>query len=152
MGSYIIKYKANEDFVIGVHDQAVGAPIVLRKRHAALRYIVWDIDLAAGSIRLHASDRLALAPSGNAIREARLYLQFYDAANPNQQWEFGENPGPIYSLVNRNLCVDNNNSRQQEGNPIWLYPENGTVAQKWQHVPLSGLRATDLEVEVAGQP
>lgn len=66
-------------------------------------------------------------------------------AGANQQWNFvanGDGSYKIFSVANSGLIVDLANGTVADGNTISLYGEdNGTPAQSWYLVPVSGCEA-----------
>lgn len=66
-------------------------------------------------------------------------------AGANQQWRFvanGDGSYKIFSVANSGLIVDLANGTVADGNTISLYGEdNGTPAQSWYLVPVSGCEA-----------
>lgn len=66
-------------------------------------------------------------------------------AGANQQWKFvanGDGSYKIFSVANSGLIVDLANGTVADGNTISLYGEdNGTPAQSWYLVPVSGCEA-----------
>ena len=66
-------------------------------------------------------------------------------AGANQQWNFvanGDGSYKIFSVANSKLIVDLTNGTVADGNPISLFgTDNGTPAQSWYLVPVSGCEA-----------
>ncbi|MBO4228499.1 RICIN domain-containing protein [Bradyrhizobium neotropicale] len=145
MGIYIIEYRQDPNFVLGVKDQQLDSPVVLRKKGTPNRYVLWDVSYDTSAITLNSSGgKLAIGPQGDRVApEVLLSLKVYNPADAKQQWELLKSPGFILNDVNEQLCVDNKNRVTSDGNPTWLYQFNGSVAQQWNFVPLSTLRVAE---------
>lgn len=146
MGIFTIEYKQDTRYVMGVTDQIVGAAVVLKeKKTTAGRYIFWDLDYDTGSIKLVASnDTLAIDTQGQRITaETPAVLNAYDPGAASQKWDFVSKPNFILSVSNPSLCLDNKGRSITDGNPVWLYQFNGSLAQEWNLVPLSNFKFAD---------
>ncbi|HCR1382521.1 TPA: hypothetical protein ONA39_005859, partial [Pseudomonas aeruginosa] len=56
MGTYLIQYAQDKNYVLGVTDEMSGAKVVLRKAEGTpYRYVLWDIDQDTGIITLNSS-------------------------------------------------------------------------------------------------
>lgn len=141
MGLYIIEYKQNQDFVLGVKDQQDGAAVVLRKKDTALRYVLWDLSFDTGAITLNSSAGKLAIGADRLAPEVLLSLKVYNPADQKQRWELLKNPGFILSFADNSLCIDNKNRVTSDGNPVWLFKFNGSPAQQWNFVPLMNTRA-----------
>ncbi|MCA1458798.1 RICIN domain-containing protein [Bradyrhizobium sp. BRP22] len=140
---YLIEYKINADFVLGVENQEESSKLVLCKRSTPFRRILWNMDTGSGAITLNSSSGdLAIAPEGHQLRPAvQLLLWTYNFTNARQHWEFDENPGPIVSVVDARLCITTRGGAVGDGTPIWLNLTDYTAAQQWHFVPLAHLGA-----------
>jgi Ricin-type beta-trefoil lectin domain len=66
---------------------------------------------------------------GNFTEYARLW--FWPCHGGVQQRLFLPGDGTIRPIAAPNLCVDNDHDGSADGNPIQLFPCNGTQAQRW---------------------
>lgn len=68
MGTYLIQYAQDKNYVLGVTDEMSGAKVVLRKAGTPYRYVLWDIDQDTGIITLNSSGgELAIDPQGGNV-------------------------------------------------------------------------------------
>ncbi|WP_210168621.1 RICIN domain-containing protein, partial [Bradyrhizobium viridifuturi] len=135
MGLYLIEYKQDRHFVLGVKDQQDGAAVVLRKKDTPLRYVLWDLNFDTGAITLNSSGGNLAVGTDRVAPEALLSLKVYNPAIQSQRWEFLKSPGFILSLPDNSLCIDNKSRGTSDGNPVWLFKFNGSPAQHGTSFP-----------------
>lgn len=139
MGVYIIEYDQDPNYVIGVTDQSQDNGVVLRsKKGLAPRFAFWDINFDSGIISLNASGGVLAIGADRIAPEALLRLKPTQAAI---QWDFFSHPGYIVPRADESLCLDDKGRVVADGNPLWLYPINGSPAQQWRLVPLNSLKS-----------
>ncbi|EIU7173742.1 RICIN domain-containing protein [Pseudomonas aeruginosa] len=134
MGTYLIQYAQDKNYVLGVTDEMSGAKVVLRKAEGTpYRYVLWDIDQDTGIITLNSSGgELAIDPQGgNVDGGVFLTLAVVNSASKSQRFDMDTKPRYILSASNPKYCIDNESRQTQDGNPIWLYEFNGSQAQQW---------------------
>ncbi|KAA0087686.1 hypothetical protein CIW54_13130 [Paraburkholderia sp. T12-10] len=109
------------------------------------RFLLWDLDFDTGAIKLVASNNtLAIDTQGQRISaETPAVLNAYDRNAASQKWDFISKPNFILSVSNPSLCLDNKGRSITDGNTVWLYPFNGSLAQEWALVPLSNFKLAD---------
>ncbi|ASL42856.1 hypothetical protein bAD24_I05145 [Burkholderia sp. AD24] len=139
MGVYIIEYSQNPNFVLGITDQSLGSQVVLKNKSGlAPRLAFWDVNFDSGVITLNASGGTLGVGADTVTPEALAKLK---SAADSIRWDFFSSPGFIVPASNHALCLDDKNRVVSDGNPIWLYPVNGSPAQQWRLVPLNNLKA-----------
>ena len=139
MGVYIIEYDQDPTYVIGVTDQSQDNGVVLRsKKGLAPRFAFWDINFDSGIISLNASGGVLAIGADRIAPEALLRLKPTQAAI---QWDFFSHPGYIVPRADETLCLDDKGRGVADGNPLWLYPINGSPTQQWRLVPLNSLKS-----------
>ncbi|ABC92998.1 UNVERIFIED_ORG: hypothetical protein GGE64_006261 [Rhizobium etli] len=138
MGQYVIEFKQNPDFVLGVDDQKEGAKVVLRKKDSTVyRHALWDLNSDSGAITLNSSAGNLAIGSDRLDPQAQLSLKVYNPTDEKQRWELLKKPGFILSNGDNRLCIDNDARGTSTGNRIWLFQFNGSPAQQWNFVSLS---------------
>ncbi len=62
-----------------------------------------------------------------------------DKGTPNQRWLFKRGDDGYYTIINtsNNYCLDNFDATGAPNSNVWVYPANGSSAQKWQLYELS---------------
>ncbi|MFT0175134.1 RICIN domain-containing protein [Paraburkholderia mimosarum] len=145
MGIYLIEYKQDRNFLLGVNDQQDGAAIVLREKGTILRYVAWDLNYDTGAITLNSSGGDLAIGADRVAHEARLSLTVYNRVDQRQRWELLKRPGFILSFADSSLCIDNDARQTNDGNQVRLYKFNGSPAQQWNFVPLMSRRAMEAE-------
>lgn len=141
MGIYVIQYKQDPTYVLGVNDQIANSPVVVRKQGTPNRFVLWDINFDTGVISLNSSGgTLALDPQGDRVApEVPLVLAPVNPAAAGQRYDVITKPNYLLSVANHQLCIDNKGRGLSNGNPVWLYQFNGSPAQQWNLVPLMNL-------------
>ncbi|MCA8073859.1 RICIN domain-containing protein [Burkholderia vietnamiensis] len=57
------------------------------------------------------------------------------------QWDFFSHPGFIVPRADESLFLDDKSRVVSNGNPLLLYPVNGSPAQQWRLVPLNNRKS-----------
>ncbi|MBR8237544.1 MULTISPECIES: RICIN domain-containing protein [unclassified Burkholderia] len=141
MGQYIIEYAQDPDYRLAVTDQISGSAVVLRnKKGLTGRHCIWDINFDNGIIALSGSGDVLAIGADRIAPEAYLKLKPTSEAIP---WDFFDKPGYIVPFADPNLCLDDKDRVVRDGNPIWLYPVNGSPAQQWKLVSLFKLKTLE---------
>ncbi|HHX4057927.1 RICIN domain-containing protein [Streptomyces noursei] len=139
MGVYIIEYSQDPNYVIGVTDQSQDNPVVLRSKNGlAPRYGFWDVNFDTGIVSLNSSGGVLAIGADRIAPESLLKLKPSASAI---QWDFFSKPGYIVPRSDESLCLDDKGRVVKDGNPIWLFPINGSPAQQWRLVPLNNLKS-----------
>ncbi|MGU2452346.1 RICIN domain-containing protein [Pseudomonas aeruginosa] len=127
--------------MLGVVDQNDGASVVARKKGAANRHVLWDINFDTGTITLNSSGgQLAITPKGNNVSsQTPLVLSTVKPGTLSQRFDVISKPGFLLSMANAELCIDNDGRGVKDGNTVWLYNFNGSPAQQWRLVPLMNM-------------
>lgn len=145
LGTYYIASKSNRDYLL-CHDTTSDNGVKL--------FSHWSASIPEGNRRwqayrdssgnfqfLNVGSGKALDKNGN---ETNLH-GWTPNTSANQQWNFvanGDGSYKIFSVANSGLIVDLANGTVADGNTISLYGEdNGTPAQSWYLVPVSGCEA-----------
>ncbi|WP_010543990.1 RICIN domain-containing protein [Sphingomonas elodea] len=136
MTQAIIQYAFDPNYVLGVQNVQAGAPVVILQQSTVTNpaLILWDINMFNQYITLVASQAsptplVLTAPSPNA--ETRLVINNRQSSNNLQKWTFFGSQSFISSVGAPGMVVDDQNRGLQNGNPVWLYPNNGSPAQQW---------------------
>ncbi|NLS27167.1 hypothetical protein S2M10_21600 [Sphingomonas sp. S2M10] len=136
MTQAIIQYAFDPNYVLGVQNVQAGASVVILQRSMVTNpaQILWDINMFNQYITLVATlsspTPLALtAPT--AAAQTQLVVSNRQLANDLQKWTFFGNQSFISSVGAPGMVVDDKNRVLQNGNPVWLYPNNGSPAQQW---------------------
>lgn len=136
MTQAIIQYAFDPNFVLGVQNVEAGAQIVILEQSKVINpsLILWDVNIFNQYITLVATlsspTPLALtAPS--AAAQTQLVVSNRQLANDLQKWNFYGTQSFISSVGAPGMVVDDKNRVLQNGNPVWLYPNNGSPAQQW---------------------
>lgn len=145
LGTYYIASKSNRDYLL-CHDTTSDNGVKL--------FSHWSASIPEGNRRwqayrdssgnfqfLNVGSGKALDKNGN---ETNLH-GWTPNTSANQQWNFvanGDGSYKIFSVANSGLIVDLAGGTVADGNTISLYGEdNGTPAQSWYLVPVSGCEA-----------
>lgn len=136
MTQAIIQYAFDPNYVLGVQNVQANAPVVVLQRSTVTdpSLILWDINMFNQYITLVASQAsptplVLAAPSGAA--QTRLAVVNRQASGNLQKWTFFGTQSFISSVGAPGMVVDNKDRILQNGNPTWLYPNNGSPAQQW---------------------
>lgn len=145
LGTYYIASKSNRDYLL-CHDTTSDNGVKL--------FSHWSASIPEGNRRWQAyRDRSGYfqfvnVGSGKALDKngSQTNLRGWTPnAGANQQWKFvanGDGSYKIFSVANSGLIVDLANGTVADGNTISLYgTDNGSPAQSWYLVPVSGCEA-----------
>ncbi|WP_294329365.1 hypothetical protein [uncultured Sphingomonas sp.] len=142
MTQAIIQYAFDPNYVLGVQNVQAGSPIVILQQSKVTNpsLILWDVNVFNQYITLVASQTsptplVLTAPS--AAAQTQLVVNNRQIANDLQKWNFYGQQGFISSVGAPGMVVDNKNRVLQTGNPVWLFPNNGSPAQQWIQFPVT---------------
>lgn len=145
LGTYYIASKSNRDYLL-CHDTTSDNGVKL--------FSHWSASIPEGNRRWQAYRdssgyfQFVNVGSGKALDKNGSQTNLHGwtpNAGANQQWKFvanGDGSYKIFSVANSGLIVDLANGTVADGNTISLYgTDNGSPAQSWYLVPVSGCEA-----------
>jgi hypothetical protein len=130
---YVIQYKANSSYCIGVQGEpGVNALVVLTTTNSP--YTTWFMDPLTKLITLADDPSLALSIQGvEPGNQIPLCLLLKQDVTTGQAWNWGSDTPLILLSSNSGYCIDNENGNQQSGNTIQIYQiEPNDANQEWQ--------------------
>lgn len=141
------KYASCPNMVIGISDQQAGSSLVLKPINSELKNILWNMNLKTGEIVLVASDDLVMDTNGSS----GITLQQRSKGKLSQQWDMAITRGFIRNKQYTTHVIDSYNRGTREGNPVILFPYNGSEAQQWKFVPMDEMSVNTLSEEVMAE-
>lgn len=71
-----------------------------------------------------------------AVKEGAVEMEV-GAYQPNQQWIYTSDRYLIPKDLSLDIVLDVKGANPNKETPVWLYPKNGTIAQKWKFTPIN---------------
>lgn len=153
MTQAIIQYAFDPNYVMGVKNLQDGAAVVLLQRSLVTNpsLFVWDINSFNQYITLVAtlpSPTPLVLTTSSASAQTPLTVNNRQVANDKQKWTFFGSTSFILSVGVPGMLADDKNRVLADGNPIWLYPNNGSPAQQWLLAPVAMKEFEDATKEL----
>jgi hypothetical protein len=130
---YVIQWRDDPSFCIGVSQVSSGSPVVLTLlQGAGSPTTQWYMDANTGFITSVADPSLCLDINGvNPGNHTPLIVANIVLGRPYQSWNWVGSPGRIMNNGALNFYVDNKDCKRSAGNPIILYDVGGQC-QWWR--------------------